>query len=535
MRCGTFFVAAALLAAAGLPAAVGQETTTSAAAATPAETAARLDATLAAHQNAAGLKAAATCDDATFLRRAWIDLAGRTPPFLAARDFLADSSASKRARLVDSLLTSEEFAEHWGGVLTLMLTERRPVRVDTHDGRVLREYLAAALRENRSYRDIARELIAGGGLSETSGPANFLLRYDVQPNQLTGAIGKQFLGISLQCTECHNHPWDKWAQDDFRGIQAFFVRTKRLDDNNAADYLRAVVDIKKGELEIDDPKFKPMEGQEGQEPPKIKVPPRLLGGVEFVATGTRREALADWVTSENNAYFARNMANRVWAKIFSRGLVEPLDSLGAEKPVPHADVLEPLAQGFAASGHDLKWLLRTILLSQAYQRTSAAAAADGTADPQAASQVAVLARFPARSLTVDELYQSVVQATGHTGVDEAAEAEYDEAQQDQVAYADRPVEFLGERSMTVQRSLVLLNSPYVQEAAFYGTRVTLAAQGRRDAKAQLDFAFLAALSRQPTAEETEKLLPLVSEGKGSQGLEDLWWLLLNSAEFSANH
>ncbi len=497
----------------------------------------QVDLALSSHQKAAGIAPLAACDDATFLRRAWIDLAGRTPPFLAAHDFLADSSQNKRGKLVETLLASDEFAEHWGRVLTIMLTDRRPVRVETHDGRVLREYLSEALRKNRSYREIARELVAGRGLSESSGPANFLLRYDVQPNQLTGAIGKRLLGVSLQCAECHNHPFERWTQDDFRGMQAFFARTKRLDDNNASDYLRAVVDTRKGELEIDDPNAKP---KEGEEPPKLKIAPKFLGGEQFTATTTRREALADWMTSESNVYFGRNMANRIWAHMFTRGLVEPLDSLGAEKPGPHADVLEPLAAGFAASGHDLKWLLRTIVLTQAYQRESEnAVSADGpnteTADPQAAVQVTMLARFPARSLTVDELYQSVVQATGHTGVDEAAEAQYNEQEMDQLAYADRPVEFLGERAMTVQRSLVLLNSPYVQEAAHYGSRVTLAAQGRRDAKAQLDFAFLAALARQPTAEESAKLMPLIEAGKGGPGLEDVWWLLLNSAEFSSNH
>jgi hypothetical protein len=497
----------------------------------------QVDLALTARQKAAGVAPLAACDDATFLRRAWVDLAGRTPPFLAARDFLADTSQNKRQQLIETLLASDEFAEHWGRVLTIMLTDRRPVRVETHDGRVLREYLSEALRKNRSYREIARELIAGRGLSESSGPANFLLRYDVQPNQLTGAIGKRLLGVSIQCAECHNHPFEKWSQDDFRGMQAFFVRTKRLDDNNAADYLRAVVDTKKGELEIDDPAAKP---KEGEETPKLKIEPRLLGGETLRAAGTRREQLASWVTSEQNKYFGRNMANRVWAQVFTRGLVEPLDSLGAEKPGPHADVLDPLAAGFAAAGHDLKWLLRTILLTQAYQRASGnSASTDGatgeSADPQAVVQVNLLARFPARSLTVDELYQSIVQATGHTGVDEAAEAQYSEQEMDQLAYSDRPVEFLGERSMTVQRSLVLLNSEYVQQASHYGSRVTLAAQGRRDPKAQLDFAFLAALARAPTAEESARLLPLIEAGKGGPGLEDLWWLLLNSAEFSSNH
>jgi hypothetical protein len=150
----------------------------------------QVDGVLAAKQQAAGLQVAPICEDATFLRRAYVDLAGRTPPFLAARDFLADSSQNKRQKLVETLLASDEFAEHWGSVLTVMLTDRRPVRVESHDGRVLREYLSDALRKNRSYREIARELLAGRGLSESSGPANFLLRYDVQPNQSPARSGR---------------------------------------------------------------------------------------------------------------------------------------------------------------------------------------------------------------------------------------------------------------------------------------------------------------------------------------------------------
>jgi hypothetical protein len=495
----------------------------------PHDAARQLDAALHADQQSVGVKPAASCDDSAFLRRAWLDLAGRVPPFLVARDFLKDDSPDKRARAIESLLASEEFAEHWGGQLTIMLTDRRPIRHETHDGRVLREYLQTALRTKRSYRDITSELITGSGLSDSSGPANFLLRYEVQSNQLAGAIAKQFLGVSLQCAECHDHPFERWTQDDFRGLQAFFAQTRRLEDDEADDYLRAVVDVRKGELEIDDPSDKPAEGEE---PDKLKVAPLLLDGAVAEKGGTRRQMLASWVTGETNPYFARNLVNRVWSRIFSRGLVEPLDSLGADEPGPHAAALDQLGRGFAASGHDLRWLFRAILLSDTYQRETAASG-ESVADPPIHAQLSTFARFPARSLTVDELYQSIVQATGHTGVDEAAEAE--QYEEDELAYADRPVEFLGERAQTVQRSLVLLNGSYVEDAVHYGARVTLAAQGRRDAKAQLEFAFLAALSRQPAPEEATKLLPLVQGSKGAQGLEDLWWLLLNSAEFSSNH
>ncbi|MBI1899589.1 MAG: DUF1549 domain-containing protein [Planctomycetia bacterium] len=401
--------------------------------ATAREAAARLDAALAAQWQSQGVDPAGACDDAAFLRRAWLDPAGRVPPFLAARDFLASRDENKREKLVDTLLASDEFADYWGRVLTEMLTQQRPVRHETHDGRVLQKYLRDALAENKSYQAIARELIAGQGLSESSGPANFILRYDAQPNQLTGAVSKLFLGVSLQCAECHNHPFERWTQDDYRGMAAFFARVRRLDDNNAADYLRAVVETRRGEFEIDDPQAKKVEGEE---PKKLKIAPRLLDGTSPQHDLSRREALAQWATSAENPYFARNIVNRVWAQVFGRGLVEPLESLGAESPGPHAAVLDVLASDFSAGGFDLKQLLRTILLSRAYHLDSAAPA-DGGAE-QALAQVSSFARFPVRPLSVDQLYESIVQSTGYSGRDEAAEADAEEMGDYGAAYTDWP-------------------------------------------------------------------------------------------------
>jgi hypothetical protein len=497
------------------------------------DAAARLDAALEARWQSQGVEPAGRCDDATFLRRAWLDLAGRVPPFLVARDFLPSRDENKRAKLVDSLLASDEFADYWGRVLTETLTQQRPVRRETHDGRVLQKHLRDALAQNKSYQTITRELIAGQGLSESSGPANFILRYDAQPNQLTGAVSKLFLGVSLQCAECHNHPFEKWTQDDYRGMAAFFARVRRLDDNNAADYLRAVVETRRGEFEVDDPDAKKVEGQE---PKKLKITPRLLDGASPRSDLSRREALAEWATSAVNPYFARNAVNRVWAQLFGRGLVEPLEGLGAQSPGPHSEVLDVLARDFTAAGFDLKHLFRTVLLSRAYNSESAPAAADGDVrSEQTLAELACFARFPVRPLSVDQLFESIVQSTGHSGRDEAAEAEAEEMGDYGAAYNDWPAMILGERALTVQRSLVLLNGPYVQEAAGSGSRVALAAHGSRPGRAHVEFAFLATLSRQPTDEEANAMLDLVKTSKGNRGLEDVWWTILNSAEFNSNH
>src|SRR5262249_12126131 len=164
-------------------------------AAAPAQTRARLDALVEAGWKRLNVAPEGPVDDATFLRRAWLDLAGRVRPPLAARDFLADPSPAKRAKLVEALVAGDEFADHWGRVWAERLTGRRPVRQDKYDGRVLHDYLRGALAENKSYRQVVTELICGEGLSDSSGPANFLLRYEGKPADLAGAVGRQFLGV----------------------------------------------------------------------------------------------------------------------------------------------------------------------------------------------------------------------------------------------------------------------------------------------------------------------------------------------------
>jgi hypothetical protein len=283
-----------------------------------------------------------------------------------------------------------------------------------------------------------------------------------------------------------------------------------------------VLEARQGELQIPDAAAKPP--ADGSKPMKA-VPPRLPADNPPPVRGGRRAALAAWLTAKDNPFFARNAVNQVWAQLFGEGLVRSLDKLDATDGA-RRQVLDLLAADFAAHGHDLKRLIRTLVLSRAYQLGSAA--------PEGSREAGwTTGRFAVRPLSVDQLYQSVAWATGHRGDggdDPAAQAEAD-AQ----ANTDRPVAALGERARTVQRALVLLNGEYVHKAAQAGARAALTVHGPRVGPDHIEWLVLGTLSRRPSAEESAALLELARAGKGVRGLEDVLWVILNSAEFNSNH
>lgn len=551
----------------------------------PAAVSARLDAVLSQAWSAAKIQPAPPADDATILRRAWLDLAGAVPPIDAVRPFLADREPAKRARLIDSLLASDDFADQWGRVLTAWATDRRDRLEDRYDGRLLQDYLRTALAANRPYSTIVFELLTGEGGKDRSGPANFLLRYDGDPVKLAGAVGRQFLGISVQCAQCHHHPFAQWTEDDFWGLAACFGRVHVLEGNANGQTLTAIYETRRGELEQPDLAAEPDE--EGNRPTKI-IPPRLPGAGEPLP-GDRRTALAEWVTAADNPYFARHTVNRAWLQLFGQRLAKSLDNLDAlDKSEVRAQILELLAGDFTASGGDLKRLVRVIALSRAYQLASGSGAG---AEPETAAarraRLEAFALFPVRPLSVDQLYRSMVRGTGHLGHDDEESVEPEpqpqgpamvaqlnggaekrlgrlpgsampavgvgemmkpskagagtSAASQRESVADMPVEFtdwavdlLGEQGLTIQRTLTLLNGEYVHQAAQSAARLAVAMRGRQRS-AQIEWLFLATLSREPSAAEMQQMLAVQRAGKGPRGMEDIAWALLNSAEFNTNH
>jgi hypothetical protein len=500
----------------------------------PAELATRLDAALESHWKASGTAAAAPADDPTFLRRIYLDLTGSVPSPQQVQAFAADRSPDKRAKLVEQLLAGDEFAEHWGRGWAIQLTAgKRPIKQEKYDGKVLAEYLRDQLKAGVSYKTVVNELIVGEGVGDVSGPANFLLRYEAKPTDLAGATFKQFLGVTLQCAQCHNHPFTQCKQEDFWGAAAFFARLRLMENADGDEAITALVETRRGELRVPDLAAKADEN--GVQPMKV-VKPRLPGApADSAVPGKRRPALAAWVTADDNPYFAAHAVNVTWTRLFGAGLMSPLD--GVDKPVAGrpTEALTLLAADFKAANYDLKRLIGAIVMSRAYQLSSEATVADGKSEEAADAQARAFARFPVRPLTVDQLYQSVAKATGLKGVEGAEPPMGPEGEESPPDLSDRAVEYLGERSQTVQRALVLLNGDYVHRAAQAAAKAILKEEDRKPTAGDVEKVFLATLSRMPTPDEYKAMMELIQASEGVVGLEDVVWAVLNSAEFNSNH
>jgi hypothetical protein len=504
----------------------------------PEDVSAPIDTAFLAEWKKQNLTPEALADDAASLRRLSLDLAGTVPPPLKARDYLMATATDRRVRLVDALLEGEQFPDHWGRVWTAHLTGKRATKQEKYDGRRLQEFLRDSFAANKSYGRIVTELICGEGLSESSGPANFLLRYEAKPPDLAGAVAKSFLGTSLQCAQCHNHPFENWKKDDFWGVAAYFSRVRMLEYSGDNEYLTSLQETRRGELEVPDPDAKPAE--DGTQPKK-KIKPRLPGDNSPPPQANRREALAKWVTDASNPYFARHAVNQVWTQLLGRPLGKVRNKDIAEDADASHEVWNVLTDDFKASGYDFKRLVRIIVLSKTYQLGAGGGAGDAPANEADAEihhqKVAHFARFPTRALSVDQVYRSIVQATGHTGdpEPEPAKPEVADDMPDEDNAADRPVEALSERSQTVQRALALLNGDYVHQAVQAGAKLTLKINGPKPGPDHIDWIFLATLARHPTKDENAAMVKLLDANKGAGGLEDVWWVVLNSAEFNTNH
>ena len=507
----------------------------------PLPTSEQLDAKLAAFYQSANLAVAPAADDATFYRRLWLDVTGRTPPVADVRKFLASGESDKRAAAVDALLDSPHAANHFGRWWAEYLTDRRPFEQPEYNGRLVQNYLRDAWTEKRNYRDVVAELLAGEGGSDTSGPANFLLRYSAQPAPLAGAVSKKFLGVTLQCAECHDHPFAQWKQTEFWGLAAYFARLRRMqpvevpvgEQDQTAFVL--VVERGQGELRIPDTSI-PLD-KDGNRPLKA-VYPQLPGSKEAALVGTagggRRQPLIAWITAEDNPYFARHYVNRTWERLFGAPLVVSfeLPPAGDKASALKGELLELLAQDFAASGYDLKQPLRTILNSQAWQRSAAPVAGDAAAAQSETLSREVLARYPVRSLSADETFLSIAQATGFRG--DFSDAEISQLTREDFGY-DQPTPVFSAQPFSVQRGLSLLNSDHVRGACDMAATATQRMFGNTPGPRHIEWLVLSAYGRPPAAKEVEALLKLAAAEDAAAGLHDVAWTLFNSAEFNTNH
>ena len=317
-------------------------------------------------------------DDAQFLRRISLDLIGRIPSVSEVREFLGDGSPDKRERAVDRLLSSPEFPRHMAVVFDVMLMERRGNKhVKTDE---FREYLRASFEQNKPYDQLVREILSADGTEDKiRAAAAFYLERDVEPNLLTREIGRTFFGIDLQCAQCHDHPLiDDYVQTDYYGLNAFVMRSSLFQPDTKKPAL--VAEKAEGESTFKSV-FTEREDLMG---------PRLPGGQEFTEAAlmpgerydvkpdknvrgipkvSRLARLAEAATDGSNVAFNLNIANRLWAHMFGRGLVQPVDLHHSSNPPSHPEVLELVAREFAGMDYDVRGLLRELALTRAYQRS----------------------------------------------------------------------------------------------------------------------------------------------------------------------
>lgn len=472
--------------------------------------------------------------DAEFLRRAYLDVIGLPPTPEEVRAFLADADPGKRERLIDALLARPEFVDYWSyrwSDLFLVNSEKlKPKQVEAYYAWV-RDQVA----KNTPWDKLAREVVTAAGSTTEKGVANFYALHQ-DPQDMAETVSMTFLGMSINCARCHDHPLEKWTNDQYYGMANLFgrVRAKGNDEE------RIIFVADRGDL------VQPRTGK--------PQPPTPLDGVPVAAESTadRRDHLADWLTSPDNPYFAKAVINRVWANFLGVGIVESVDDLRLTNPPSNAALFEALEDDFVAGGYDLKRLMRLILTSQTYQRSSVPLAGNET-------DSRFYSHYYPRRLKAEVLLDAASQATLAP-----------------TQFADKP---LGTRALqlpdvkvasyfldafgrpnrlqtcecertdmpSMKQVLHLMNGDTIndklarvpdEKQGFVDNRIGRALASGTPDRQIVEEAYLAALSRSPTEEEQARLVAALAEVPADArraAIEDLYWGLLTSKEFLFQH
>jgi len=303
-----------------------------------------------------GLPPSDLSDEATFVRRVTLDIAGRLPTLAESDLFLADPDPAKRAKLIETLLGSPAYADYFAGKWSAILRNKRKDDTQKRGTYAFHSWIRSSLNDNRPYDEVVRELITATGEVGQS-PAVAWYRSVRESKEQMQDVAQVFLGIRMQCAQCHHHPYEKWSQDDYYGFEAFFSTIGRKPGEQAGEEL---IYHKRGNATAQNPRS------------GLSLKPTPLGGktLELASHQDPRQPLADWLVAPENPFFARMLVNRYWKHFFGRGLVDPEDDLRVTNPATHPALLDDLTKHFVTNGHDLKDLVRLICNSRTYQLSS---------------------------------------------------------------------------------------------------------------------------------------------------------------------
>ena len=479
------------------------------------------------------------CTENEFIRRAFIDTIGVLPTAREVRDFLADPAPDKRDNLIARLFERTEFVDYWTYKWSdLLLVTKRKLKTDAMW--TYYKWVRDQVATNTPWDVFARRLLTAQGSTKENGAANYFVIHQ-DPRELAETTALTFLGFSMNCAKCHNHPLEKWTNNDYFGFANLFSRVRFK--NGAQDGEQVVFASNDGEL------VQPLTGK--------PQPPRPLDGttLPFDAPIDRRIAMAEWLTSPDNHYFKRSIVNRVWANFFGVGLVENVDDIRASNPASNEPLFTAAAEFLASHNFDLQALMREILQSETYQRSSVPL-------PANKADTRFFARYYPRRMMAEVLHDAIAEVTMVPTVFKT---------QDVSDRGDKPLEFpVGWRALqlpdantdsyftkafgrpdrdatcecertaepSVTQALHIANGDTINQKLVAKENVISKALARNESADRiLEDAYLSSLARLPSAAEKERILKLFSEAKAEERpvIEDMFWALLSSKEFLFNH
>ncbi len=465
------------------------------------------------------------CTDEEFLRRATVDITGLLPTEAEYQAFITDGDPNKRAKLVDGLLERKEFSEIWAMKWAELLMIKSSNQVSYKSMFLYSNWLTEKISNNVPLNVMVQELLGANGGTFTNPPTNF---YQIERDTLKTSenVAQIFMGIRVQCAECHNHPFDRWTMDDYYSFAAFFSQIGR---KRAEDYRETIV-YNSGGGEVKHP----VGGR--------VMPPKFLGGEAPDAKGKdRRELLAKWITSPENPYFATSVANRVWQHFFGVGIVDPVDDVRVSNPPSNPALFNKLGEQLIAYNYDFKQLVRDICTSHAYQRST-------YTNESNASDTRNFAHSLFRRIRAESLLDCVCEVTEtkekFRGLPLGARAV-------QIADGGASNYFLTtfgrspretacacevSTDPTLSQALHMLNGPTVENKIRSGGAIKRLLDAGKKPEEVVAALYIRCLGRKPSVPEAQKLGALLqSEKDPVRALEDIFWALMNSREFMFNH
>ncbi|HEY7426508.1 MAG TPA: DUF1549 domain-containing protein [Gemmataceae bacterium] len=475
------------------------------------------------------------CTDQEFIRRAYLDLCGLLPAPKEVRAFLADNSPTKRAKLIDTLLERPEYADFWTLKWSdVFRSNRKTIQVKgTH---VFQHWLREHLVKNTGFDALVREMLTASGSTFANPPANYY-RIARDPQNLAETTAQLFFGIRMQCAKCHNHPFERWTQDDYYSMAAFFARVR-----NKKDPMEPGADPKKpGGAEI---VYDARSGEVKQPRTGQVMKPKFMGGaVPNIPPGTdRRQVLAGWLASGDNPFFAKSVANRIWFHLNGKGIVDPVDDFRDSNPSANDELLDALAKDFAANKFDVKHLIRVIMNSRTYQLST-------QGNQFNADDSKYFSHAVTKLLTAEQLLDAICTVTevpekfaGLPPGTRAAQLPDGDVNHPFLKTFGQPARELAcecerESDSNLAQALQLINGATINEKMRNANnRIGRLLQAKTSEVEMLNELYLSTLSRLPNPDNTKVALEHVARAPDKRkAWEDIQWALLNAKEFLFRH